>query len=424
MSTDHTGADQLARLQALGYRTRLLDDLQDVDTFADAVDVAGLIPDSRFATRGRRPRPGRGRRRCDRHFDGSTQRTGCGPARARARDDVHDLFPDRALLALRPAPFARLRAAGAPRGAVSIHAGSPRRHRDRVDPTTARETLERLPAPVPVAAVHEHRAGDRTPRHLPARRGFDLHAVHGPREHQPLVSLALRLPDHALPDRVDRDGRARRPHRREVHHEPARATTHAAGDPRRRRRRRTRRTAAVSLHRVRRKRARGGVHRRSDLSTSAQTRAPRAAPARRRAPGIPRERHRQGDRGSRARTFAVVPTRGHRARGASAVVHRRRAARAPPTLRDPADLVRRRLEHFATLDRRTRARSARDGRRAKSTRRPASSRSSPTAATAPPTSTTSRPTIPTRCSRCRSTANPWPSTTATRSASSHPTDRG
>jgi len=50
MSTDHTGADQLARLRALGYRTRPLDELQDVDTFADALAVARLIPDSRFAT--------------------------------------------------------------------------------------------------------------------------------------------------------------------------------------------------------------------------------------------------------------------------------------------------------------------------------------------------------------------------------------
>jgi len=50
MSTDHTGADQLARLQALGYRTRRLAELQDVDTFADALDVARRIPDSRFAT--------------------------------------------------------------------------------------------------------------------------------------------------------------------------------------------------------------------------------------------------------------------------------------------------------------------------------------------------------------------------------------
>jgi len=50
MSTDHTGADQLTRLRSLGYRTHLLDELQDVDTFPDAVEVARLIPNSRFAT--------------------------------------------------------------------------------------------------------------------------------------------------------------------------------------------------------------------------------------------------------------------------------------------------------------------------------------------------------------------------------------
>jgi uncharacterized protein len=50
MSTDHTGTDQLARLRALGHRTCLLDELQDVDTFRDALEVAGRIPSSRFAT--------------------------------------------------------------------------------------------------------------------------------------------------------------------------------------------------------------------------------------------------------------------------------------------------------------------------------------------------------------------------------------
>jgi rSAM/selenodomain-associated transferase 1 len=50
MSTDHTGADQLNRLRSLGYHTHLLDELQDVDTFADAVEVARVIPNSRFAT--------------------------------------------------------------------------------------------------------------------------------------------------------------------------------------------------------------------------------------------------------------------------------------------------------------------------------------------------------------------------------------
>jgi len=49
MSTDHTGRDQHARLDDLGFRTTMLRTQRDVDTFADAVEVARAIPDSRFA---------------------------------------------------------------------------------------------------------------------------------------------------------------------------------------------------------------------------------------------------------------------------------------------------------------------------------------------------------------------------------------
>jgi hypothetical protein len=49
MSTDHTGRDQQARLDALGLRNRPLPALRDVDTYADAVEVARAIPASRFA---------------------------------------------------------------------------------------------------------------------------------------------------------------------------------------------------------------------------------------------------------------------------------------------------------------------------------------------------------------------------------------
>jgi uncharacterized protein len=49
MSTDRTHAQQHARLTALGLQTRPLPPLRDVDTFADAVAVAGLAPCSRFA---------------------------------------------------------------------------------------------------------------------------------------------------------------------------------------------------------------------------------------------------------------------------------------------------------------------------------------------------------------------------------------
>lgn len=49
MSTDRTGAVQRARLTSAGLRVRDLPGLRDVDTPADAAEVAGLAPDTRFA---------------------------------------------------------------------------------------------------------------------------------------------------------------------------------------------------------------------------------------------------------------------------------------------------------------------------------------------------------------------------------------
>jgi len=49
MSTDRTGADQLARLESLGLRVRLLHRLRDVDEPADARAVALKYPDTTFA---------------------------------------------------------------------------------------------------------------------------------------------------------------------------------------------------------------------------------------------------------------------------------------------------------------------------------------------------------------------------------------
>jgi glycosyltransferase A (GT-A) superfamily protein (DUF2064 family)/SAM-dependent methyltransferase len=51
MSTDHTGADQLARLLSLGLNVHLLPRLRDVDTPADAEAVALQAPHTRFASR-------------------------------------------------------------------------------------------------------------------------------------------------------------------------------------------------------------------------------------------------------------------------------------------------------------------------------------------------------------------------------------
>jgi len=49
MSTSFTGAAQQARLTKLGVSTRLLPQLRDVDTFADALEVAATAPDTHFA---------------------------------------------------------------------------------------------------------------------------------------------------------------------------------------------------------------------------------------------------------------------------------------------------------------------------------------------------------------------------------------
>lgn len=49
MSTDHTGAVQLARLRALGLRVQLLDRLTDVDTIDTAYEVAQSAPGTAFA---------------------------------------------------------------------------------------------------------------------------------------------------------------------------------------------------------------------------------------------------------------------------------------------------------------------------------------------------------------------------------------
>lgn len=49
MSTDRTGADQVARLRSLGLRVRLLPALRDVDTPADAAAVATAYPELRFS---------------------------------------------------------------------------------------------------------------------------------------------------------------------------------------------------------------------------------------------------------------------------------------------------------------------------------------------------------------------------------------
>ena len=49
MSRDDTGAIQLSRLHSAGLKVKILSPLTDVDTIANAYDVALAAPDSRFA---------------------------------------------------------------------------------------------------------------------------------------------------------------------------------------------------------------------------------------------------------------------------------------------------------------------------------------------------------------------------------------
>lgn len=49
MSTDHTGAAQLARLRALGVRCTVVGAMRDVDRVEDALAVAAMAPATRFA---------------------------------------------------------------------------------------------------------------------------------------------------------------------------------------------------------------------------------------------------------------------------------------------------------------------------------------------------------------------------------------
>jgi hypothetical protein len=49
MSEPDTAREQLRRFELLGLRTADLPSLRDVDTFPEALEVASLVPRSRFA---------------------------------------------------------------------------------------------------------------------------------------------------------------------------------------------------------------------------------------------------------------------------------------------------------------------------------------------------------------------------------------
>jgi len=50
MSSPSTGLEQKRRLRELGLGVELLAELRDMDTWADAIAIAGAVPGSRFAS--------------------------------------------------------------------------------------------------------------------------------------------------------------------------------------------------------------------------------------------------------------------------------------------------------------------------------------------------------------------------------------
>ena len=50
MSTDHTGADQLARLAGLGRTVELLPTVHDLDRFDDIAPIVASMPSSHLAS--------------------------------------------------------------------------------------------------------------------------------------------------------------------------------------------------------------------------------------------------------------------------------------------------------------------------------------------------------------------------------------
>jgi glycosyltransferase A (GT-A) superfamily protein (DUF2064 family) len=82
MSTDHTGADQLARLRLLGYRVLVLPTLRDLDTPRDAAAIAAQFPHLRVSRldRWRAPADAVDRLALSR-CEGPVLDVGCGPGR-------------------------------------------------------------------------------------------------------------------------------------------------------------------------------------------------------------------------------------------------------------------------------------------------------------------------------------------------------
>ena len=144
--------------------------------------------------------------------------------RDRARRRVPHLLRDRARLASRPAPARRrlpLDARAARRGCTASRRACTSRPGIAAIPLLLAKLWTVYPQLFTWPPVQERRARDRAASLVPLVAGCDLPALHRPGEHRPLVPVGVRLHRRPLLDGVDRDRRARRPHRREARRSPA-----------------------------------------------------------------------------------------------------------------------------------------------------------------------------------------------------------
>src|ERR687896_2084729 len=130
---------------------------------------------------------------------------------------------DRSPLASDPASPGVVRVAVSPRGPLPCNAGSARCRGPRLHTRASRQAVDRLSAPVDLAADPECRPRARAAQPLAARCGKSLSAFHRRGEHRAVVSVAFFISRRALLGGVDNDRSNDRSRRREVgdHPDPA-----------------------------------------------------------------------------------------------------------------------------------------------------------------------------------------------------------
>ena len=302
-----------------------------------------------------RCRAGRPRRIVQPSVSRATCTTSATPRSSdRARRHVHDLLRDRSVLAPRAAPAELVPAPVPPGGPLPRHPGAARRDRARVDPAAARQALDRLPEALPWPPFSSIANALERLAIFPLVAGSLFLLFTGlaninlwypwkfnfPIAHYWVAWITIgalivhigakwSITRRRAPPATHEHGRHRRYRRRGRQRRPSCRPSSAAASSRR-----VFGTSAVVT-----------------LFTVGQTVRPLrklallAPAAGHRNAGLPGEPHRADRR--RRPTRRAHPTTGwsSTARSASAHPHPRRPPRTPPTHRDAADRVRRRVEH-------------------------------------------------------------------------------